>query len=744
MITDLWIENFKGIGAGQHIPLHPLTLLFGSNSAGKSTVLHALLYLREIVCHGNIDPKRSMAGAQTINLGGFSNLLHRTRDGYADALTIRCKFRQARGGGGLPPHFWEFNHYEFDTSSYGHGWIDPDTEIHCSEIADKNSAVNTFEFIDPHFLDDDIAWEMMLKIAKSPETGDPEIRHFKLLVNDQPLISAWYGNGGNHFLDGWWVNVQHPLIDSEQSHSDDSIPRKQFAERLQRVIGNEESDTPLINNGYCTDQNQLLLNNRPLVWCEDVLICPAEPKLSREAHPFFPSSTLIPLSDFLHAMVEAGAKLAPFDFIGISDSFVGIDKGLEYGDLNAALRANPWSIVKCVAVCAESIDQLPMAVFLVRMACLQDGMAVPFYFDFIPNALPGTEQVGMQIEVSEGDYAGLTPCGATDLTLRRYNHRRALVNQHVKRSLWELRQTLNSFCYIGPKRRTISRSFDSREIDDYADWGDGTGAWRWLLNADPKSLDLVSSWLRKSEGGLGTGLSIERLSLLEVDDAILKQLEEAEKQLSDACLPLGQHSEQTKHSIDASVALSLLKTLQELLQRNSSEIKEELRHSTAQRLVLRDTATNTVRHPQDLGEGITQVIPILSAMARRVADSLQQTESFIAIEQPELHLHPALAARLADIFVMAAACSGHHLNCLILIETHSEHLILRILRRIRQTTNGDLPEHVPKLLPDDVSVVWVDNLGKGTTFQRLRIDEQGEFIDRWPRGFFSERAEELY
>ena len=80
-----------------------------------------------------------------------------------------------------------------------------------------------------------------------------------------------------------------------------------------------------------------------------------------------------------------------------------------------------------------------------------------------------------------------------------------------------------------------------------------------------------------------------------------------------------------------------------------------------------------------------------------------------------------------------------------LIETHSEHLILRILRRIRQTTDADeLPEYIPRVTADDVSVLWVDNLGDGTTFQRLQIDERGEFIDRWPQGFFSERAEELF
>ena len=57
MITDLWIENFKGIGKRQHIPLRPITLLFGRNSAGKSTVLHALQYLREILRNHNFDPK---------------------------------------------------------------------------------------------------------------------------------------------------------------------------------------------------------------------------------------------------------------------------------------------------------------------------------------------------------------------------------------------------------------------------------------------------------------------------------------------------------------------------------------------------------------------------------------------------------------------------------------------------------------------------------------------------------------
>ena len=50
-IISITIENFKGIGDAVTIPIRPITLLFGKNSSGKSTVLQALRYLREI-CDG--------------------------------------------------------------------------------------------------------------------------------------------------------------------------------------------------------------------------------------------------------------------------------------------------------------------------------------------------------------------------------------------------------------------------------------------------------------------------------------------------------------------------------------------------------------------------------------------------------------------------------------------------------------------------------------------------------------------
>ena len=77
LITAIEIENFKGIGRPVRIELRPVTLLFGRNSAGKSTVLHALCYAQEILSHGNVDVRQTDLGGDQIDLGGFRQFVHR-------------------------------------------------------------------------------------------------------------------------------------------------------------------------------------------------------------------------------------------------------------------------------------------------------------------------------------------------------------------------------------------------------------------------------------------------------------------------------------------------------------------------------------------------------------------------------------------------------------------------------------------------------------------------------------------
>jgi predicted ATPase len=86
---------------------------------------------------------------------------------------------------------------------------------------------------------------------------------------------------------------------------------------------------------------------------------------------------------------------------------------------------------------------------------------------------------------------------------------------------------------------------------------------------------------------------------------------------------------------------------------------------------------------------------------------------------------------------------GHVLH---ILETHSEYLLLRCLKRLRQTAQGLHPENSPqRLTPEQLSVLYFDPRPDGTTHvRRIRVTEDGEFIDRWPRGFFEERGQELF
>jgi hypothetical protein len=68
---------------------------------------------------------------------------------------------------------------------------------------------------------------------------------------------------------------------------------------------------------------------------------------------------------------------------------------------------------------------------------------------------------------------------------------------------------------------------------------------------------------------------------------------------------------------------------------------------------------------------------------------------------------------------------------------------LRLLRRIRETTENELGGGAPSFVEDKLSVLYVESLPEGVRVHRLRVDERGEFKDRWPKGFFAERMEEL-
>lgn len=124
----------------------------------------------------------------------------------------------------------------------------------------------------------------------------------------------------------------------------------------------------------------------------------------------------------------------------------------------------------------------------------------------------------------------------------------------------------------------------------------------------------------------------------------------------------------------------------------------------------------------DAGAGLAQVLPILVQCALD-----QHTRAGAApvqiIEEPEMHLHPAAHAELADLYLRTAEATGTRF----LVETHSETLLLRLRRRIAE---GIYP-------PEMVSVYVVDQRDGVSSVRPVDVDRLGNLSDEWPEGYFS-------
>ena len=151
-------------------------------------------------------------------------------------------------------------------------------------------------------------------------------------------------------------------------------------------------------------------------------------------------------------------------------------------------------------------------------------------------------------------------------------------------------------------------------------------------------------------------------------------------------------------------------------------------------LILVDQRTDTPVNHRAVGIGVSQVPPVL-------VSAYASTDKLLAIEQPEIHLHPALQAELGDVFIESALGEGRNT---FLIETHSEHLLLRIMRRMRETSAGKLPDGVPAVRPQDVMVLFVEPDGARSLIREMPLNERGELVKAWPGGFFEEGLREIF
>ena len=351
----------------------------------------------------------------------------------------------------------------------------------------------------------------------------------------------------------------------------------------------------------------------------------------------------------------------------------------------------------------------------------------------VGNFLPdGIENISERAESGNAEYMPF-PVGQESRTqnlsdaVRFYLPR--ILNELISGLDLVIGEQIERLQYLGPLRSYPSRHLLFSEQDD-ANWRAGGGyAWD-VLRRDWRVREQVNKWL--GADWLKTNYQIvlrELVAIDQLDEPLSAALEtfdgddqvfQLEIEFDDTTgQPMGQFPVIT----DTDEAVSRIRAFIEI---SDIEMLPEL--------ILIDQSTETTVSHRDVGIGISQVLPVL-------VSCYGLHDQIIAIEQPEIHLHPALQAELGDVFIQSAL--GKQQNKFIL-ESHSEHLILRILRRIRETTDKEIPTDSVPITPDDVTVLYVEPTPGGAQVVEIPITEDGDFALPWPQGFFAERVKELF
>jgi predicted ATPase len=130
----------------------------------------------------------------------------------------------------------------------------------------------------------------------------------------------------------------------------------------------------------------------------------------------------------------------------------------------------------------------------------------------------------------------------------------------------------------------------------------------------------------------------------------------------------------------------------------------------------------------DIGFGVSQVLPVV------VQAFYAPPNSTVLIEQPEIHLHPSAQTALADLFIAAISAreEGEPRRVQFLVESHSEHFLRRLQRRIAEE----------EITESDVALYFCYFGDDGAQIDRLEVDSYGNILN-WPPDFFGDELEDV-
>ena len=640
-LKEITIENFKGIKGPLSIQIKPITLLFGANSSGKSSIIQAINYSRDIFTSGGIvDPEKQ--NTKNKNIGNYQNITNHHDLNKPISFEFLVKFDQV-------DEFLGFVSDNINTRFT----VSKDTGFY-----KKISNISNLVFSEIQYIIMEVKLiSLKITILWNQKKNQPEIQRIFVKANDLPLYT------------------------------------------IGRDIEIRPTKTYMPSGLMDPDSIKLSFYNHPIL-TEKVI-----------------STVLKRHSEILNDIIFS-ADLNKEQYQEIKKSI-----NEEYNDFKE--NNTPHTII--------------FTAILNQPAIFPDHNHQILFHNRSDSQFWATAD---GLEEKKNFYINLFS---------------ALVTTPIN----TITHLFSDYEHIGPLREMPPRNLIPEKDPKSFCWSTGLAAYDVLQHPSTTKgfIDELNKWLL-NEDHLNTGYSIELKRYFLVNEQSL----------------LGK-------DIDALGAIQDIEKIKEI-------IKDELMKKRKIEFKIKDKNSTIELLPQDVGTGISQILPI-------VVGSLWLQNKTIAIEQPELHIHPAMQAEMGDLFIKASnynkennyyshleAVSAKHslmfldsikkdgykdnedrietidtgiaeshakiakynqreLSNSFILETHSEHLILRLMRRIRETADQENEKNV-FLSPEDIAVYYMKNGKNGVKATHITINEQGDFDSLWPDGFFSERSKELF
>ena len=723
-LKKIGFNNFKPFGNKiQSFSQKPITLIYGPNSIGKSSVIHMLSYVQYFLKTNEFNFNSTDILGDNINLGGFESFVHKRDKNRSininfnidDCSTELIKFLNLEYIDYLSTlsknDLMEIikNHDEYISSNLSSKEVyDPEPY---SEAALQNG--------DGHF-DSDGDWISSDPISTARMTDDDiEIKAIKELLVPYHIKLAKYQYLEKNIEYNDYFNIDNIVFNEEQI--------VEIATDVIEIINQEKKYKDLLKSSKIPVKIELEIkysNKFKKAYLRKV-------KYFID-NQFYDAIEAIELqtSNKEDFKIVAGASIVSYDTC--NSECIDVDKSLE----NNGEFGSPQIFENAPFRCKNTLFEWP------------DTMGRDFH---------EVNKVLFDIYSKNRSMENIFDNNFSVLSLsykEGYSKLIGLLNDLIKEENMQ---------YIGPLRFYPERNETQKEFNKKGGVPSSEESWS-LLKEDEELRKNLNKWLSDKKK-LKSAYQIKYRKLYDIEASldifysnsiaeIQKKLEEKltiiktfsiHKNWSDEDIIKLYKSEENKDllkgirflgdKLDYISDLVYFSGLSRELQLKEIFVKYNVLEGLHYReeLIFEDLINKTQISNRDLGLGISQVLPILIATNR-------QKDMTIAIEQPELHLHPAVQCEIADEFIRSYKENNNEF----MIETHSEHLLLRIMKRMRHTAEERIEEGAFPLTPNDVCLLYVNTDGKSTWIEELELDEDGSLLDPWPNGFFEEGHKERF